>query len=207
MIKVISFDIGGTLVKKAKRENARDEMMKMAGVSSPLFAHAYREHFIQKKNSLKDFCDKIGFSDIDKMEQFLRQYYASAPLGNLYDDVLSTLDELVKKGYLLISISNKSYMNHYGLKEYGLTSYFTREIYSYEVNSAKPETEIFKYAQRKMRVMNDEIIHIGDSWTSDIEGAHRAGWKSVLIVREKKNIPMSKVECTISNLNELLVML
>ena len=58
-----------------------------------------------------------------------------------------------------------------------------------------------------MRVMNDEIIHIGDSWTSDIEGAHRAGWKSVLIVREKKNIPMSKVECTISNLNELLVML
>lgn len=185
MIKVISFDIGGTLVKNRYDYSAKKAIMKASKVTPSIFENAYRKHFIKGEGSLKDFCNQICCKDMQYVKKLAKQYYLDKPLGVLYPDVLPTLNTLLQRGYLLITISNKSYMNTSSLKEYGINSYFQAEINSYDVGYAKPEKEIFYYVQKKMRIEANEIIHVGNSIKSDVEGANGVGWETVLINREK----------------------
>jgi FMN phosphatase YigB (HAD superfamily) len=50
----------------------------------------------------------------------------------------------------------------------------------------KPRREIFDDALKKMRLHAEEVVHIGDSWGSDVIGAKNAGIKSIWINQKNK---------------------
>jgi putative hydrolase of the HAD superfamily len=53
-------------------------------------------------------------------------------------------------------------------------------ITSCEVGRAKPDPGIFLEAARRLDVAPSEVLHVGDRWELDVEGARRAGLGAAL---------------------------
>ncbi len=49
-------------------------------------------------------------------------------------------------------------------------------VISEEVGVLKPHPDVFSYATEQARVAKDEILYVGDSFSSDVEGGTRFGW-------------------------------
>ena len=67
-------------------------------------------------------------------------------------------------------------LRHSGLKAAGVVSADTARAY-------KPHREIFDEALRFSGCTPDEVVHIGDSYDTDVVGARGAGIRPVLLLR------------------------
>lgn len=117
----------------------------------------------------------------------------------LYPDVLPTLNTL-RKDYHLGLISNG---NGYP-ERCGLPHFFSFVIFSQDVGYNKPNPEIFSMACKKANCSNSELLHIGDSLESDVQGANAAGVLSVWLNRDgSTNNSTLKPAFEIQSLNEI----
>lgn len=186
MIRVVSFDIGGTLLMTPKCDSVRQLLEKNMRVDSLKFNNAYKKHFIEKVISLEEFCEIVCCPYPNKIIKAIKRYYEEKPKGILFGEVLEIISELKKRNMFLVTVSNKSYLNPFCLEDYSIGDYFNAEIYSFQVNSAKPDVKIFIEAQNLANTIPKEIIHVGNSIKSDVIGAKAIGWHTILIQREKK---------------------
>lgn len=66
------------------------------------------------------------------------------------------------------------------LAEIGLAPLFELVVDSQVVGVAKPDPRIFALTLEGLGVTSpDLVVHIGDSWTADVEGALGAGWRAI----------------------------
>ncbi|MCQ6562996.1 HAD family hydrolase [Paenibacillus mendelii] len=65
----------------------------------------------------------------------------------------------------------------------------TDVLSSEDVQAYKPRPELFVEALRRSHLSADEVIHIGDSITSDVEGAQSIGIQAVWLNRLNKPLP------------------
>jgi len=158
MIKVVSFDIGGTLVKVSQEDSVLMKLSAISVVNADVLKNAYVEHFLKKNITIEQFCDKTNIAKVEDVFDVVSTYYISKSLPLIYDDVLPTLSKIKKKNLLMITISNKSYKNPFCLKSYRLESWFYKEIYSYDAGYTKPDINIFRYAEQHIRVKPNEIL-------------------------------------------------
>ncbi|KAB8129007.1 HAD family hydrolase [Gracilibacillus oryzae] len=78
-------------------------------------------------------------------------------------------------------------------------------ITSEDVQSYKPRPEMFEKALKLSNLSKNEVIHVGDSLSSDISGAGSAGIKSVWLNRNNKEFKgKDKPTYMIKKLDELL---
>ena len=114
---------------------------------------------------MKELAHKMG-------DEFLR-------LTNKYFSVLPGAAEVVRelaKRYPLTIISNGfKEVQYYKFAHSGLADCFAHTIISEEVGINKPQPGIFQIALEKNGVTADEAVMIGDSYSSDIQGAKNAG--------------------------------
>ena len=73
---------------------------------------------------------------------------------------------------------------------------------SEDAKSYKPRKELFELALKRTGLKADEVIHIGDSVSSDVKGASSVGIKTLWLNRSGKNVPQG-VE-SISSLLDLI---
>lgn len=184
MGKIVSFDLGGTLINSSGANyGLRKFLSDTLGISYAAMKVPYIEHFLENRISLSNFCDTIGKSTPEQINLLIKSYYAEKRDSTLFDDVLPTLIKLKAMGYQLVSISNKAYCNPSCLSNYGLASFFDAEIYSCNIGIAKPSIDIFLNVQSMFDVLSSEIVHVGDSFDTDIAGALRANWRAVYLRR------------------------
>lgn len=100
----------------------------------------------------------------------------------LREGVHETLTELRRRGLALGIVSNidDDQLQHLG-ELAGLTRYFDWLLSSEEAGSCKPDGKIFQEALKRAGCIADEAFFVGDSLPQDIEGANRAGLRSVLL--------------------------
>ncbi len=139
--------------------------------------------------------NQLNLSDIDAaklyqdMEKLLFYY-----LPRVYSPVtISTLRALKEQtGSTFSILSNTGFIKGTTLRkvlmELKLSEYFDFQLYSDEVGMSKPNPALFNLMLQNIKQINtdkdipfDNIIHIGDNPKADIEGAHAAGIKSLLI--------------------------
>lgn len=78
-------------------------------------------------------------------------------------------------------------------------------ITSEDVKSYKPRPEMFQQALKLSNLSKDEVLHVGDSPSSDVSGAMNVGIKSVWINRNNKEFKgTEKPNYIINKLDELL---
>lgn len=69
-------------------------------------------------------------------------------------------------------------------------------ITSEQAKYSKPHKEIFQYALEKTNLKSNEVIHIGDSLTSDVECPSSIGIKAIWLNRENKEVPTGVTSAT-----------
>lgn len=129
---------------------------------------------------------------------------------DFYGTVVHEDGEVIKKVCQDIfdsgKVQNKSEIDAYWWKQlleavafHGLqpAGIFTSE----DAKSYKPRKELFEYALNATGLKADQVVHIGDSLSSDIKGAFSVGIKAVWINRNDKEIPKGVV--AIGNLMEM----
>lgn len=113
----------------------------------------------------------------------LFERFAKPSEWRIYDDVLPTLEELSQRGIRLGIISNWDDRLRPLLAALELASHFEVTLISAEFGRSKPAREIFDSASKMFGVAPAEILHVGDNWSADVEGARAAGFQACQIAR------------------------
>lgn len=72
---------------------------------------------------------------------------------------------------------------------------------SEDAKSYKPRKELFEFALNNTGLAAEEVLHIGDSLSSDIKGASAIGINAIWINRSNKEVPKGVV--AVKNLLEI----
>lgn len=119
------------------------------------------------------------FRGMEKKQLALQMGDEFLQLTNKYFSLLPDVEQVVKylaAKYPLTIISNGfKEVQYYKFSHSGLAKYFTHTIISEEVGMNKPNPKLFEFALEMNGVTADEALMIGDSYSSDIEGAKAAG--------------------------------
>ncbi|TLS52215.1 HAD family hydrolase [Paenibacillus antri] len=140
------------------------------------------------------------------MEYYELHYVRNATLMEQAQEVVQHIKSKYKTGL----ITNGRTLIQYGkIDRIGLRNEFDLIVVSEEVGIKKPNPQIFKMALERLEVNPEECIYIGDHPTNDIEGAGKAGMKTIWMqVNQPWNPGLTiKPNYEIKRLGELLALL
>ena len=129
-----------------------------------------------------------------------------------YFSLLDGAEELVRylaDKYPLTVVTNGFVEVQYEkFEKSGLQDCFAHIVLSEEVGCQKPNPRIFEEALRRNELAAEDVIMIGDSWNSDIQGASNAGIDQIW-VRWNPGLsePDKTATCEVSNLREIMEIL
>jgi FMN phosphatase YigB (HAD superfamily) len=124
----------------------------------------------------------------------------SAHMGEMYkpdsivpEDVRRALPALKEAGYYMAVISNRDKPFLDVMDSHNLTPYFEFSLAAGEVDSYKPDPEVFKHGLKRAGLAAHEVAYVGDNYFADVVGARRAGLIPVLF--DPNNI-FPEADCT-----------
>lgn len=159
-----------------------------------------------KKTRFKIFCERLSLKP--KMSPIeIDSTYRSllSEGGNLLDGALSLLKKLAESGYELYAVTNGiESTQKKRLKKSGLDGIFKEVFISEAIGFQKPMKEYFDFVfERIAEKDKTKILLIGDSLTSDILGANKAGIDSIWLNRKGEECLLEKKPLfEISNIKE-----
>jgi putative hydrolase of the HAD superfamily len=125
---------------------------------------------------------------------------------HLGPDVVSTLEELRRRGLRLGIVSNAAYLPrlmHAQLTALGLTRYFSGVAFSSEVGVRKPHPAIYQDALRKVGVEPSRALFVGDRVREDVQGPRSLGMRAVLTREWRHEDDPGVADFVIARLGEL----
>lgn len=210
MFKNYVFDLYGTLIDINTDEEQKELWEKLAILyqykQADYTAEEIRADYIkyvqQEKAKVRKKHPEYEFVDIQIEKVFKKLFTAkkvkvpksylqtictafrcySTSYIKLYDgvvDLLETLKEKGKKIYLLSNAQREFTENE--LNMFGLIPYFDGIIISSDLQCSKPDKSFYNALIEKYSLEKSETIMIGNDWLSDIQGAKKAGLKSLYI--------------------------
>ena len=148
----------------------------MAFLGCPSLSLVYREHFAECLSEEVDL-EPFAQESIKKLSSFVKLYAASN--GSL------TMQEA-------------------RLKKVGLLSCFTELYVSDDIGFEKPDIRFFAEALKRSGWQKEDALMVGDSLSSDVEGANRFGMDCCWYNPKRKNVPSGyKLSGEIWNLQQL----
>ncbi len=198
--KAILFDALGTLLSfEPPAPHLRDALHERAGVDvgSEAAERAIRAEIAYYRAHLDEGRDPASLADLRArcaaaMAPELPGIDAGVLLDALmdalrffaYPDAVPALTALRDAGIARVVVSNWDWSLHERLAETGLAPLVDGALASAEVGSAKPHGEIFTAALVLAGARPGDTWHVGDTPEADVDGAHAAGLRPILIVRD-----------------------
>jgi putative hydrolase of the HAD superfamily len=186
-----------------------------ADVGAEAAAAAIRAEIAYYRAHLDEGRDEAALADLRARCAAAMRPHVDAPddvlLGALLDslrffafpDAAPALRALRAAGIRLVVVSNWDWSLHERLTETGLAPLVDGAVASAEVGSAKPDGAIFRAALELAGAAAAESWHVGDTPEADVDGAHAAGLRPVLIARDGPAPPLAGVP-VIESLTELI---
>jgi putative hydrolase of the HAD superfamily len=110
----------------------------------------------------------------------------------LNTSIPSMLETLNARGFDLNLSSNTGFIEGTivtsTLKNLNIYDYFNFFVYSDEINASKPSFEFFDKVYEQINFQKNEILHIGDNYKADYEGALKYGFKALHIKNKQYTI-------------------
>ena len=153
-----------------------------------MFLNSYGDTFetqrALEKKSLEHTLSKFGCDpcDADKLGSMMFAHWVKPPI---FPDSKEFFDKSPLPVYIVSNIDTSDILeavSYHGLKPAGV---FTSE----DAKSYKPRPELFELALRETGLKPDEVIHIGDSLSSDVKGASALGIRTLWLNRFGKAVP------------------
>lgn len=218
-IKAVLFDLGGTLIKTSSIPEVMKKILETYDIerSTEEIEQARKtaeEHAdIEELPILGDefwvrwntqILEHIGIQkNVPFLAEKITKLWWHHANVELYPDAEKTLKLLKQSGLKVGLITNglESDVREI-LSKVGLTEFFDVEVASNTVGKMKPNKEMFLHALKKLEVLPQEALFIGDMLEQDYKGAKKSGLKALLIDR-RGNIKDEDIE-KIESLTNLL---
>lgn len=205
MIKCIFFDVGGTLCKSSYKKGKKPSFKEMLAsyTNKPMKTFAVeKQPYLwttsgPKKELITRLCKDLKIKDCQTLWKKLNNFSYKV---KLYNDVRPNLKKLSLK-YKIGILSNTSIWTALDGAQLGLKDYIKYNILSCKVGSSKPDIKIYKHAEKLTGFKPSELLYVGDTIKFDVNPSLKAGWKAILISRDKAIKKASVL--IISNLYEL----
>lgn len=215
-IETILFDLDGTLVDYERPPNE-------------LLQHAFEQADVAPFFEIGDYLDRFHehtgpgvsidevrarcFEDIAESQgrdpqasRAVAEVYAAerdhsqvSPLSGAHE-LLETLGEEYRLGLVT---NGPPEMQTTKLEAAGLTDYFETLVFAGHDTAAKPDSEPFKVALDSLDSNPENALHVGNSISSDVAGAHAAGVGSVWVPRKTGVEPEPKPNYSFDSLSAL----
>ena len=156
-----------------------------------LFENSYGKNFQTQREletqSLIDTINHFGSSeDGIKLSNEMFEYWVKPPI---FEDSKKFFDVCPVPIYVVSNIDRDDVLQaigYHGLKPAGV---FTSE----DAKSYKPRRELFEFALKSTGLSAEEVVHIGDSLSSDIKGAATVGINAIWVNRSNREVPAGVV--------------
>lgn len=174
MIRVVSFDIGGTLLEdlndNPNKYNLK-ELTKLVNIPYENVRDVYKNVFQKSNGTLSElvekFCNDLGINNTEILNSFFVGKFSNNNVNStISSDKITLIKDLKKNGYRVILFSNSCcLLNNDAIKEiYDLVD---GVFYSFDIGYTKDDKESYKYIENVLNVKSNEILHIGDTLKSD----------------------------------------
>ena len=168
-----------------------------------MFMNAYGERFETQRaleeKSLQHTIEHFGSTaDAKALSEEMFAHWVKPPM---FEDTKPFFEECTLPIYIVSNIDRDDILQaiaYHGLNPAGV---FTSE----DARSYKPRKELFELALRETGLRADEVIHIGDSMSSDVKGAGKLGIKAIWLNRFGREVPegVTSVETLVKALRTL----
>jgi FMN hydrolase / 5-amino-6-(5-phospho-D-ribitylamino)uracil phosphatase len=119
----------------------------------------------------------------EKALQALNVFVEARQVVTLFDDALGFL-EAVAARFPVAALSNGFADVHV----VGIGKYFKASVSAHIVGIAKPDRRIFDITAQALGVTNEEVLHIGDDFELDVQGALAAGMQAYYVSRPEQDL-------------------
>ncbi|HJS18153.1 MAG TPA: HAD-IA family hydrolase [Anaerolineales bacterium] len=124
------------------------------------------------------------------------------PESIIPEDVRNALVQLKESGYRMAVLSNRDESFMQLLDDHKIGEFFDFSIPAGEVQSWKPDPDLFEHALQRAKVTAAEAVYVGDNYFADVVGSRRAGLTPILV--DPKGI-FPEADCTtIKSFDELI---
>ncbi len=201
------FDADGTLFdfNTSEKKALEKAVCTLCGVWRPEFAPMYHEvtkrtwKELEKKLITLERLKTLRFErfkevsdldfDVDKMSKVYIDFLSQS--DDLFPGTLELLEEMSMKYALVLATNGITSVQRGRIAATGTGKYFKAIVISEEVGLAKPDPKFFQIASEQSgNPAKENILMIGDSMTSDMQGAANYGIASCLIVPPHKEVPV-----------------
>ena len=200
MIKVVSFDIGGTLRTSTKDIYSLRELSKLLNIDYNLVRNAYKNVYQKSKGTFEEQLDKftstLGIKPTSELVIFLKNKFTSND-GEVTPEKIELIKKLKELGYKVILFSNTSNLFTSKLPD-DLVNSVDEIFYSYNLGYTKNENESYKIVEKKMNYNPEEFIHIGDTLKADYYSPIENGWNALYYGETTEDV------VSITSLNEVI---
>lgn len=122
--------------------------------------------------------------DAARAEAAFEVFLAARQQVELFADVLPALQRLAAR-YPVWALTNGNADVH----RIGLSTYFAGTVSARDAGAMKPDRGIFLKACEAIGFEPHAVLHVGDDWAMDVEGARRAGLQAAWVDRLEREAP------------------
>ncbi|MCR5279994.1 MAG: HAD family hydrolase [Lachnospiraceae bacterium] len=163
-----------------------------------MFMNSFGETFETQRNleekSLVHTLEHFGSdADAKELSNMMFAHWIKPPI---FEDSKEFFEKTPLPVFIVSNIDTADILQAIAYHDLHPAGLFTSE----DARSYKPRKELFELALKSIGLSPDEVIHIGDSVSSDIQGATKVGISALWLNRFGKDIPKG-VQC-ITNLIE-----
>lgn len=194
--KAVIFDLDGTLLNnRASFAKAYQVMCKrypelfdpQDAESEQLLIRLYNTSLSQE--AYRALCDRLAPHRLPPMELLRKEWgttYAENAIALPCAE--GTLQDLREKGYRIGLLTNGDSARQWAkIHSCGLFPYFDHIIVSGDYPFEKPDPAIYRLSLEGLGVTADEALFVGDTVSTDIDGANRAGIDSLWLTKQTEN--------------------
>ena len=194
-------------------QNSSDALFDLFfSISGRLFSEAkHGLHTVAEVMELypQEFCERAGYPP-EAVDPFKHAFRAAWGMTHtLVPDAKEILEALHAKGYRLFAASNSfGHLQRSRLVQAGVLHLFEDTYISMDIGYDKPDVRFYEEALRRCNLLPQDVLMVGDSMTTDILGAQKAGLDAIFFDRRGEGIKDEGVGLkVISTLPELLTLL
>lgn len=147
-----------------------------------------------ERHSLIKTTEKFQSSaNAEELSEMLFAHWVRPPA---FEDAQDFFEHSPLPIYIVSNIDRNDLLRAIEFNGFDPAGIFTSE----DAKAYKPRRELFELALKGIGINADEAVHIGDSFSSDVNGALAAGINAVWLNRSKREVPAGIV--SVENLNE-----
>lgn len=189
MIRVVLFDLDGTLLDRAQSLSAfvdaqHERTPALHTIPKEIFVSRFIEldarGHVWKDQVYQALAGEFGIVSC-RWEELLRDYeenFGQSCVG--FPHLHAMLRALREEGYRLGVVSNgREAFQMRVIGALGIQAYFDTVLISEAEGVRKPDPEIFRRALQRLGVRPEESVFVGDHPEADIAGARRAGLRTI----------------------------